>query len=110
MTMTRKKKTRSLKRIHNVKTGSVAKLKREGAANRQSAKRIKKKTQSVFDKFMDENPHAKKKIIQDELKAAEQKSVQKNTSDQADSETREPKEREKTLLEQLESKDFNDIY
>lgn len=108
--MTRKKKTRSLKRIHNVKTGSVAKLKREGGANRQSSKRIKKKTQSVFDKFLDENPAAKKKVIQDELKAAEQKAVQADKATETVTERPEPKEREKTLLEQLESKDFNDIY
>lgn len=107
--MTRKKKTRSLKRIHNVKTGSVAKLKREGGANRQSSKRIKKKTQSVFDKFLDENPAAKKKVIQDELKAAEQKTVQQNDKP-APAEKPEPKEREKNLLDQLESKNFNDIY
>lgn len=68
--MTRKKKSRSLKRIHNVKTGAVQKLKREAGHDRQTGKRVKNATKSVFQKFLEENPDAKEALIKDQKKAA----------------------------------------
>ena len=57
--MTRKKKTRSLKSIHSVKTGSVSKLKRDSTTDRQSSNlKGKNKPKSVYQKFLDENPDA----------------------------------------------------
>lgn len=49
--MTRIKKTRSLKRIHQVKTGSKQKLKRSADNDRQTGKG-KKKTLSVYEKYL----------------------------------------------------------
>lgn len=68
--MTRKKKSRSLKRIHGVKTGAIQKLKREAGHDRQTGKRVKNTTKSVFQKFLDENPEAKKDLIKDQQTAA----------------------------------------
>lgn len=49
--MTRSKKTRSLKRIHQVKTGSKQKLKRAIGNDRQGRKR-KQPTLSVYEKYL----------------------------------------------------------
>ncbi len=49
--MTRSKKTRSLKRIHQVKTGSKQKLKRAADTDRQGRK-LKKPTLSVYEKYL----------------------------------------------------------
>ncbi len=59
--MTRRKKTRSLKRIHNVKTGSISKLKRAESNDRQTGKRVNNKTKSVYEKYLEENPQAREK-------------------------------------------------
>ena len=59
--MTRRKKTRSLKRIHNVKTGSISKLKRAESNDRQTGKRVSNKTKSVYEKYLEENPQAREK-------------------------------------------------
>lgn len=55
--MTRIKKTRSLKRIHQVKTGSKQKLKRSADNDRQTGKG-KKKTLSVYEKYLLEKKSA----------------------------------------------------
>lgn len=55
--MTRIKKTRSLKRIHQVKTGSKQKLKRSADNDRQTGKG-KKKTLSVYKKYLLEKKNA----------------------------------------------------
>lgn len=103
--MTRKKKTRSLKRIHNTKTGSISKLKREAGNDRQSKKRIKgKRTPSVFEKYLNENPDVKAQLN------AEQ--VQSSAPAPKESKAAETKEDTKkpTLLQQLDDKSFDDLY
>jgi len=67
--MTRKKKTRSLSRIHKVKTGNIKKLKREAGTDRQTGKRVKNKVKSAYEKFLEANPEAKEKLKQDQAKA-----------------------------------------
>lgn len=63
--MTRIKKTRSLKRIHNVKTGSKQKLKRASESDRQTGKG-KKKTLSVYEKYLlEQKSKAKEQEITD---------------------------------------------
>jgi hypothetical protein len=49
--MTRKKKSRSLKRIHGVKTGAIQKLKREAGHDRQTGKRVKNTTKLYSKSF-----------------------------------------------------------
>ncbi len=119
--MTRIKKTRSLKRIHKVKTGSISKLKREAGADRQNTKRLKgRKTLSVFEKYLLENPEAKEALTQP---AAAERPATKGADKKEDSKAKgkrddtpatenqeERSERSKTLLEQLDSKDFDNFY
>lgn len=51
--MTRKKKTRSLKRIHDVRTGSIKDFKREANNDRQPGKRVKgRRVLSAYEKHM----------------------------------------------------------
>lgn len=133
--MTRKKKSRSLKRIHNVKTGNVSKLKRAGTTDRQNSNlKDKNKPKSVYQKFLEENPDAIEKQIQPtpkqkenttpvEAKAEkkdnrisdrdsrnpESKNVQSNKSRAKDSQENRP-EKEPDLLSQLDNKNFNDFY
>lgn len=128
--MTRKKKTRSLKNIHNVKTGNTAKLKRQAGSDRQKTKRLKgRRTPSVFEKFLEENQTAKQAVIKDEI-AATQKAEQKRhhgtdvpkgseppvaqkkpAVDSAVNIEQEPRqEQPKDLLDQLDSSSFKDIY
>lgn len=112
--MTRQKKTRSLKRIHNVKTGNPAKLKRASGFDRQTGKRVKNRVPSVYEKFLAENPEIRDQELAREAarlrkqEAAEVASVESRVA--ATEDTPRTREREKTLLEQLESKDFKDIY
>ncbi len=120
--MTRIKKTRSLKRIHKVKTGSVSKLKREAGADRQNTKRLKgRKTLSVFEKYLLENPEAKEAQTQSAVDA--ERPAVKGTDKKKDDKTKkqsnessvtkkaeERTKRSKTLLEQLDSKDFDNFY
>ncbi|MCD8524175.1 MAG: hypothetical protein LRY72_18230 [Saccharospirillaceae bacterium] len=117
--MTRIKKTRSLKRIHKVKTGSISKLKREAGGNRQSTKRLKdRKTLSVFEKYLLENPEAKQALIQPTTGASNKEAGKKTPAGKQQSEAtvkavenaQERTERSKTLLEQLDSKDFDSFY
>ncbi len=132
--MTRKKKTRSLKNIHNIKTGNPAKLKREAGTDRQKTKRLKgRRIPSVFEKFLEENQEAKKALTKDELNAT-QKAEQKRTPtreriEPATQTTTEPTpqqprktqsakkaeqdaqpEPSNDLLDQLDSSSFKDIY
>jgi hypothetical protein len=124
--MTRKKKTRSLKRIHSVKTGTPSKLKRSSTTDRQSSIKTKDKPKSVYQKFLDENPDAIEKQIQpvkevaakpadntkpeplkDKDKAKPKKSERENPQEKDSSNDR---EREPDLLSQLDNKNFNDFY
>ena len=130
--MTRKKKTRSLKSIHSVKTGSVSKLKRDSTTDRQSSNlKAKGKPKSVYQKFLDENPEAiekqqqpisKEKIAADlaekkrkaeELAAAnlaKRKAKSKPRKEEQEKPEDVKKEREPDLLSQLDNKNFNDFY
>ena len=134
--MTRKKKTRSLKSIHSVKTGSASKLKRDSTTDRQSSNlKAKGKPKSVYQKFLDENPDAiekqqqpispekaAEKLAEFKLKAeraaAAKLAAKKPKPDSRFKKERpkkenledEKKEREPDLLGQLDNKNFNDFY
>lgn len=114
VTMTRKKKTRSLSRIHQVKTGSIKKLKREAGTDRQSGKRTSKKNKSVFEKFLESNPDAKKQLKADQEAAARKKeNTQRNDSqtDHEDKREEEKRERDPDLLSLLDNnKRDEDLY
>ncbi len=78
--MTRKKKTRSLKRIHSVKTGNASKLKRDGDTDRQfSNLKTKDKPKSVYQKFLEQNPDAIEKQPQSKAAVSEKADKQENT-------------------------------
>ncbi|MEE3191640.1 MAG: hypothetical protein VX281_11860 [Pseudomonadota bacterium] len=113
-TMTRKKKTRSLSRIHQVKTGSIKKLKREAGTDRQSGKRTSKKNKSVFEKFLESNPEAKKQLKADQEAAARKKEATQRVDSQKDRENKreeETKERDPDLLSLLDNnKRDEDLY
>ncbi len=122
--MTRKKKTRSLKRIHSVKTGTPSKLKRDSTVDRQSSMKAKGKPKSVYQKYLDENPDAIEKQQQPTLtaeviakKAAEKaraeaklKPKDKPNPKKSDRDEAKEKEREPDLLSQLDNKNFDDFY
>lgn len=127
--MTRKKKTRSLKRIHSVKTGNTSKLKRAGDTDRQSSNlKTKNKPKSVYQKFLDKNPDAIEKQAQPKQPATENKNTPKKGPTEGKGnlkkESQKPKtdkasqkpekdsnsEKEPDLLSQLDNKNFNDFY
>lgn len=137
--MTRKKKSRSLKRIHSVKTGNISKLKRSGTVDRQNSNlKAKSKPKSVYQKFLDENPDAVEKQVQastnqatadlshkkDSTTEENKKSTQptdsksghsknndtKNNRSDKDQKNESNNEREPDLLSQLDNKNFNDFY
>jgi hypothetical protein len=116
--MTRLKKNRSLKRIHKVKTGNAAKLKREAGNDRQTGKRVKNRVPSVFEKFLAENPEAKAALNKEQAEktAGNPKNLASNKPAAETVEpavaARQPKPDlpERSLLDQLEDKDFKDIY
>ncbi|OUS39926.1 hypothetical protein A9R00_08625 [Oleispira antarctica] len=129
--MTRKKKTRSLKSIHSVKTGSVSKLKRDSTTDRQSSNlKGKNKPKSVYQKFLDENPDAIEKQQQpispekaaeklaeialkaEQAAAAKAAAKKPRTNPKFKKEEKEvvEKEREPDLLGQLDNKNFKDFY
>lgn len=130
--MTRKKKTRSLKRIHSVKTGTPSKLKRDSTTDRQSSIKTKGKPKSVYQKYLDENPDAIEKQYQplspeqeaaalavekakfealELLKAKSKKKSKPRKSDREEpAKKEEEQEREPDLLGQLDNKNFNDFY
>ncbi|MDK2778910.1 MAG: hypothetical protein KYX62_14740 [Pseudomonadota bacterium] len=103
--MSRIKKTRSLKRIHKTKTGSVSKFKREARAaghDRQGGKRVKNRSLSVYEKYLQEHPEAREQQVQQT--AAEKVPAQETEL------TAEETKKKGSLLDQLDSKDFDDIY
>lgn len=120
--MTRKKKTRSLKRIHSTKTGNAAKLKRQSGFDRQGTKKVKKRTPSAYEKFLAENPDANNDMVA----AGAQKKPNdpsdtpygsKQTPQQPSQSTQNPDDssaskagKPKSLLDQLDSKDFDGFY
>lgn len=105
--MTRKKKTRSLKRIHSVKTGNISKFKKDAENDRQSVRlKGRKKTKSVYQKFLDENPE---KALQE--KQAQQQQSSEPKKPETEAKQPEPKNSDtekKDLLSQLDDKKFDD--
>lgn len=129
--MTRKKKTRSLSRIHNVKTGNIKKLKREAGSDRQTGKRTNKKSKSVYEKFLEQNPEARENTQNSgSQKKSETSAKSANAQNQAKArrdKTQEPKGRpavekdkptaekdkpmrDSDLLDMLDNNRLDDIY
>jgi hypothetical protein len=132
--MTRKKKTRSLKRIHSVKTGTPSKIKRDSTTDLQASLKTRGKPKSVYQKYLDENPDAVEKQQQpispeqeaaalavekaklealELLKAKSKKKSKPRKSDRevpVEKEEEKDNEREPDLLGQLDNKNFNDFY
>ena len=115
--MTRKKKTRSLKRIHSVKTGNISKFKKDADNDRQSVRlKGRKKTKSVYQKFLDENPDIAKQEklnqLEQQTKAESQKQPEPAPQEYPRQHQAENDESDKKdLLSQLDDKKFdNDIY
>lgn len=110
--MTRVKKSRSMKRIHSVKTGSKSKLKKQLGTDRQGNKDMRgKRVLSAYEKFLLENPEAKEKAKSEQLiqqKKAEHKVEAEPKKAQAKSTI--VKEKNKTLLDQLDEKNLKDLY
>lgn len=118
--MTRRKKTRSLKRIHQVKTGSISKLKRAAGADRQTGKRVNNKSKSVYEKYLEENPQAREKqpVEKQQQKPAKENKPEANPElyDRTDiakvKPAREKSEREKEddLLDSFNNGSLDDFY
>lgn len=113
--MTRVKKTRSLKRIHDVKTGSKSKLKKQLGADRQVGKRVQgRRVLSTYEKFLAANPEAKEAAkdaqLQAEHKALSSKAEDKNDAPRNETASKEKRERSKNLLDQFEDSNTKDIY
>lgn len=119
--MTRVKKTRSMKRIHSVKTGSISKLKRAAGNDRQVGKRVKgRRVLSAYEKFLLDNPEAseaakaEQKLIEQQAlerkAAAEAKAKQEASKEERPARDKEKLDRSKTLFDQLDSKLSRDIY
>jgi len=117
--MSRVKKTRSLKRIHGTKTGSIAKFKkaaREAGADRQGGKRVKgRKVLSVYEKYLLENPEAREK---DAPKAGPEAKPAQKAKPEEDLKHKERKRDENKdgeskgsdLLDMLDNKNLDDYY
>lgn len=109
--MTRKKKSRSLKRIHNVKTGNISKLKKANATDRQSTRlKNRAKPKSVYQKFLEENPEVAEQENKKALQAQQVSETKAEQEDKAEEPVKESKEREPDLLSQLDDKSFDDLY
>lgn len=136
--MTRKKKSRSLKRIHSVKTGNVSKLKRAGTTDRQNSNlKSKAKPKSIYQRFLEDNPEAAEKEKQIQASNANNKSSESSAKTAASNQEviskdsrslkkpqdKSPKdesherrikesrtEKEPDLLSQLDNKNFYDFY
>lgn len=116
--MTRKKKSRSLKRIHSVKTGNTSKLKRAAAVDRQNSNlKAKNKTKSVYQKFLEENPEAAEAQVQSQTKQKTNNDKKKDKEETPKKPTKgeinrkdDKEEQEPDLLSQLDNKNFNDFY
>ncbi len=112
--MTRIKKTRSLKRIHNVKTGSKSKIKkaqiRSGLEPQRKFSKEKKQL-SAYEKYLLENPEAK---IADQKSTTKKKANTQVAAENKSAETKEPTvektERKKSLFDQFEDTKLKDIY
>lgn len=110
--MTRVKKNRSLKRIHKVKTGNAAKLKRQAGADRQVGKRVKgRRVLSAYEKFLLDNPNASE-AAKAEQKAAERSALERKAAKEhlPEAAQEEREERPKSLLDQLDQTSLRDIY
>lgn len=114
--MTRKKKTRSLKRIFSVKTGNKAKLKRASDNDRQNSARFSKSTKkqkSAYQKFLDENPDAvenKNDTPQIEAESVAPEYIEVNNPVEPKSEEIAAEEKEDDLLDLFEHKKLDDFY
>ena len=113
--MTRKKKTRSLSRIHKVKTGNISKLKRASRQDRQTGKRVKHKSKSVFEKFLDENPEIKKEYSEANLKSENinkpaVSSVSQKSDDNPLPDSEAKSKRDRSLLDQLDDQLDTDTF
>src|SRR5690554_2777493 len=112
--MTRIKKTRSLKRIHNVKTGSKSKIKkaqiRSGLEPRRKFSKVKKHL-STYEKYLLENFEAK---VADQNATKKNKAITQVAAENKSAETKEPTvektERKKSLFDQFEDTKLKDIY
>ena len=119
--MTRKKKTRSLKRIHQVKTGNKSKLKKQAQTDRQKKVNNKNRTKSVYEKFLDENPQVASEVASQQTQLNKQKELEKQMKDQQQAEEKVRQQEiesakadkapsDSDLLDQLDKKDINDIF
>ena len=108
--MTRQKKTRSLSRIHKVKTGNIAKLKRAAAADRQGTKKVDKSVKSVYQKFLEENPDAKKRADAEQRKAEIRKEQRAEKPVAEKTEPKAKREREEDIFDRFERGGLDDIY
>ena len=113
--MTRKKKTRSLKRIFNVKTGNKAKLKRASDNDRQNSARFSKSTKkqkSAYQKFLDENPDAAERNITapEEAESIAPEYIEVNNPVEPKSEEIAAEEKEDDILDLFEHKKLDDFY
>lgn len=125
--MTRIRKKRSLKRVHNVKTGSVSKIKKAQAFYGQSEPKRKQskphKQLSAYEKYLLENPEAKqtgkptakgKKLKKNDNTETTTKNISnkgvtaKNKTDKAVK--TEKTDKKKSLFEQFDETNLNDIY
>src|SRR5690554_7802344 len=112
--MTRIKKTRSLKRIHNIKTGSKSKIKkaqiRSGLEPQRKFSKEKKQL-SAYEKYLLENPEAK---IADQKSTTKKKANTQVAAENKSAETKEPTvektERKKSLFDQFEDTKLKEIY
>lgn len=107
--MTRVKKTRSLKRVHSVKTGSISKLKRAAGNDRQVGKRVEgRRVLSAYEKYLLENPQAKEKDIPAKKATAQPKVAEVVAKDKRTKKDEKPGKED--LLAQLDNKDFGNLY
>lgn len=115
--MTRIRKTRSLKRIHSVKTGSVTQIKKALAHSGQTAPKRKlskeHKQLSAYEKYLLENPEAKKAEVKptpEKKQGPYKDKAAEVASEKVKVEKAERIEKKKTLLEQLDDVNLKDIY
>lgn len=115
--MTRVKKTRSLKRIHSVKTGSKSKLKKQLGTDRQGSKQMKgRRVLSAYEKFLLDNPQAneaaksEQQALQRKAELAKEKAQTNKEQEAIITQETTKKESRKTLLDQLEDRNLDNLY
>lgn len=115
--MTRVKKTRSMKRIHSIKTGSKSKLKKQLGTDRQGRKDHQgKRTLSAYEKFLQANPEAAAEARQQQIQQQQQAEARKesdqpySSKDSSKPDSKAQPERKKDLLEQLDEKQLKDVF